>query len=325
MKPLPLKNFGNTCYLNTILQTLFVCDVFNYFILQESSDESFIQCYKALYMLFKEGDSQQINLLIPKFTQFASNLFKLRKQQDACEIIFFILNEFHVLLPKKFDFEEFIAIQRISIPSLLLPYCKSKFNSLYTHDYSTISAIFSGQTFSLLNCCNCKKQLNQIEKFTQLILPIHDHIITNLEDALQLYFQKEYVESTNCERCDTKRMHTKKLYLLGVPYYLIIVFNRFENNGSHIKKNTRFIDFTHDLNLVKYFFSTNKSKEKISASYKLKSIINHSGNLQSGHYWCFQKYANKWYKCNDTSISEVAKIDENIKQNAYILVYGLLV
>ena len=44
-----------------------------------------------------------------------------------------------------------------------------------------------------------------------------------------------------------------------------------------------------------------------SASFSLQATINHSGTLQAGHYWSFKrdKHANKWLKCNDTSVTPV--------------------
>ena len=44
-----------------------------------------------------------------------------------------------------------------------------------------------------------------------------------------------------------------------------------------------------------------------SASFSLQVTINDSGTLQVGHYWSFKwdKHANKWLKCNDTSVTPV--------------------
>ena len=41
-----------------------------------------------------------------------------------------------------------------------------------------------------------------------------------------------------------------------------------------------------------------------SRSFSLQATINHSGTFQAGYHWSFErnKHANKWLKCNDTSV-----------------------
>ena len=57
-----------------------------------------------------------------------------------------------------------------------------------------------------------------------------------------------------------------------------------------------------------------------SASFSLKARINHSGNLQVGHYWTFKKdkYSNKWRQCNDTSITPVQQ-NSFTNETSYVL------
>lgn len=62
--------------------------------------------------------------------------------------------------------------------------------------------------------------------------------------------------------------------------------------------------------------------EQTNHIYSLYGVIVHSGrSTRNGHYYSFVKKEDKWYMCNDESISEVRNIDQVLKQNAYMLVY----
>ena len=42
-----------------------------------------------------------------------------------------------------------------------------------------------------------------------------------------------------------------------------------------------------------------------SKIYSLVATINHSGNLNAGHYWAFVKDSDAWLECNDSSVLKV--------------------
>lgn len=39
-------------------------------------------------------------------------------------------------------------------------------------------------------------------------------------------------------------------------------------------------------------------------TYKLKSVVIHSGTSQAGHYYSFVRIQNKWHKFDDSNVSE---------------------
>ena len=84
------------------------------------------------------------------------------------------------------------------------------------------------------------------------------------------------------------------------------------------QKNNVLIDFPiNNLDLKEYCIGYDKNK----SVYNLYGVCNHSGNVNGGHYYAYCKNRNsKWYKYNDTSISE---IDESriVSSNAYCLFY----
>ena len=55
-------------------------------------------------------------------------------------------------------------------------------------------------------------------------------------------------------------------------------------------------------------------------NYLLKGTINHIGNLNSGHYFCFIKIENEWFKFNDCNVEKISEMDFN-SDSAYVLIY----
>lgn len=56
--------------------------------------------------------------------------------------------------------------------------------------------------------------------------------------------------------------------------------------------------------------------------YSLYGVVVHAGKSSgSGHYFSYVKKDNKWYRCNDDSVSEVNNIDQVLQQRAYLLFY----
>ncbi len=107
------------------------------------------------------------------------------------------------------------------------------------------------------------------------------------------------------------------------PRILTMQFLRFTMTGKKIGK---YIQFPKTFNL-RVFVSENvdsglPKEEQTNHIYSLYGIIVHAGrSTRAGHYYSFVKKNNKWYMCNDESISEVRNIDQVLKQNAYMLIY----
>ena len=65
-------------------------------------------------------------------------------------------------------------------------------------------------------------------------------------------------------------------------------------------------------------------KDSSRSSYGLCSVISHLGNIESGHYITFRKYATggrvRWYVCSDGDVRQV-NIEQVLSANPYILIY----
>ena len=176
-----------------------------------------------------------------------------------------------------------------------------------------IKKFFQGIFLSTLECPKCKYKSKTKQPFYTLNLEISNS--NNLEDCLQDFFNPERLDNDNCWKCDKckKEVNAKKTITISkFPKNLIIVFKRFSFHriGKRCNKQISFpLSF--------------KNKK-----YKLKSIINHYGSYNYGHYTAVGKSPinGDWINYNDTNVSNVDyKNDEDglnkFGISAYILLY----
>ena len=107
------------------------------------------------------------------------------------------------------------------------------------------------------------------------------------------------------------------------PKSLIIKIKRYYANGKKLIKNNNYITYPSILDMMPYIICDT------SKNYELYGIINHTGILDSGHYYSYIKKYNRkinkflpqWYCCNDSSVTEISTDQAMSSQNAYILFY----
>lgn len=54
--------------------------------------------------------------------------------------------------------------------------------------------------------------------------------------------------------------------------------------------------------------------------YRLRGIVAHDGSLNGGHYWCYMKQGDLWWKFNDQLVTIVQQTEVDAC-NAYMLFY----
>ena len=101
----------------------------------------------------------------------------------------------------------------------------------------------------------------------------------------------------------------KKNSFYRLPKVLVIILKRYTSNGTKINAE---ITFDNTLTIKESVFGT-------ILTYKLKSVINHTGNLYNGHYTSFVNN-NIWLYLDD----EMAKVANTYDcKNAYVLFYEI--
>jgi len=172
--------------------------------------------------------------------------------------------------------------------------------NLQVNGSSIVSDTFYGEYETVVTCEGCGNVSYTHEKFMFLTLPISEN-----DDTLDGLFEKqslaEYLCGENQYQCDNCRSlcnATKVTCVSKLPNTLIV----------HLKRFTKSRKINSFVNLPAEY-----------GDHELVGVINHSGELDGGHYTANVKIKNEWYVMNDSSCRSV---QENIvTHQAYILFY----
>uniref|UniRef100_A0A2K6GUR7 ubiquitinyl hydrolase 1 n=1 Tax=Propithecus coquereli TaxID=379532 RepID=A0A2K6GUR7_PROCO len=218
-----LRNLGNTCYMNAILQCLCsISPLVEYFLsgkyvtaLQKDCSEvatAFAYLMTDMWL----GDSDCVSPEI--FRSALGNLypaFMKKTQQDAQEFLIYVLNELHEAL-KKYH-------RRRSYEKRSTQRCCRK---AIVNETSIITRLFEGQLNYSIVCLKCENCTYKNEVFTVLSLPIPSEYECSLQDCLQCFFQQDTLTWNNqihCSFCETKQETAVRASISKAPK--IIVFH----------------------------------------------------------------------------------------------------
>ncbi|KAF8323550.1 uncharacterized protein EI90DRAFT_3077001 [Cantharellus anzutake] len=204
---------------------------------------------------------------------------------------------------------------------------------------SIVVDYFQGQFRNRLQCLTCRKTSITFNAFMYLSLPIPTRgEKASLSQCLDTFVGEEIMEKSNawnCPHCKVLRKASKQLSLSRLPPVLLIHLKRFSFNGPFTDKVETQVDFpVRGLDLTRYMpqsttavVSSMKSQSKTDPRtqdppfmYDLYGVINHFGNLSSGHYTAHIASNGRWLYCDDSRIMEVPTANV-VGRPAYILFY----
>ena len=351
-----LKNIGCICYMNSILQQMYMVTPFRNAIIS-SDDKKEIKTNTSIYNN-RFFDDNLLHQLQKMYTFLTFSEKQAYNPKDFCSA-FKDLDGQSINIHMQQDSQEFYNTFCDKIESLLK---KTKFKYV-------IDNIFTGKMCSSVICEQCHNLSNRFEDFYNLSLEVKN--INNLYDSLKKFTAPEKIEEFNCETCNKKVTIKKLTSLAKLPNVLFIHLKRFYMNYEKEeteKINSKF-EFPNTINLKNFCVeeidkAKNKDQETDSIypkleeyyEYELKGINIHLGSAEGGHYISFidvEREGNnnepnikssiengviksRWLKFNDSIISEFDTkdipiesyggfVDDNINnencQNAYILIY----
>ena len=282
-----LRNMSSTCYMNSILQQFFMIPMLRETILTINTEKQDSILYQ-LQLTFAALKTYEFKYYDPKYFTTVSKL-SFYEQMDA--------DEYYGSLVDKLETD----INNIS---------NSK-------NYQNIFKYFFGIKLTdelFFVECNHKRYNESLSYNIQLEVKNYN----NINDSLKNYFKTEIMSGDNkiiCEECKTKRVCHKKLKLKTLPNILVISLKRFDYNYSNMSKFklNNYFEFPFELNMSEFLINKNESSEKgdnKNSLYDLKGITIHYGVSDYGHYYDLIKAVNnKWYKFNDTNITEFSETD----------------
>ncbi|XP_022604886.1 ubiquitin carboxyl-terminal hydrolase 8 [Seriola dumerili] len=331
-----LRNLGNTCYMNSILQCLcntpamaeyfnnnyYLEDINRYNILGHKGEvaEEFGVIMKALWGgLYKCISPRDFKITIGKINdQFADY-----DQQDSQELLLFLMDGLHEDLNKADNRKRYKEEENDHLDDQTaadLAWSKHKLLN-----ESIIVALFQGQFKSTVQCLTCHRKSRTFETFMYLSLPLASTSKCSLQDCLRLFSKEERLTDNNkvfCRHCKAHRDSTKKLEIWKVPPILLVHLKRFSYEGRWKQKLQTSVDFPLDsLDLAQYVIGPKQSLKR----YSLYGVSNHYGGLDGGHYtaYCKNGVKQRWYKFDDHEVSDIST--SSVKSSAaYILFYSTL-
>ena len=343
-----LKNLGCICYMNSIMQQIYMVPTFRYAIMQSDdgekpkpssnyrysvNDDNLLHQLQEMYTYLTFSNKMDYN---PKgfcysYKDFDGNPVNIAAQQDSQEFC----NNF----------------------------CDKIENGLRKTKFKYIvNDVFTGRTCSSVICEECKHISNRFEDFYNLTLEVKN--INNLNDSLQKLIVPEVIDDFKCSNCNKNVRISKITSLYKLPNVLIVHLKRFYmdyETCNTTKINSKF-EFPKKIDLKPFCveettknFSSEKNsnidiyiREDEYYKYELKGINVHIGSADGGHYFSFINVnregkdnimldgKEEWLTFNDSSVSEfdTKKIPsecyggstighssyENC-QNAYLLIY----
>ncbi|KAG7309478.1 hypothetical protein JYU34_005446 [Plutella xylostella] len=320
-----LKNLGNTCYMNSIIQCLNNTAILvNYFCngqyLQHvnRSHGTRGQIAEELAAVVRALWSGQYRFIATKDLRNEvgkhQRAFRGCEQQDSHEFLTILMDWLH----------DDLQVPTHQPTKETLPPAEKAWQEYTKCKESLVLRLFYGQMKSSVHCKTCSASSLTYESFSNLSLELPSkHNRCTLQDCLNLYLHGETIPGWNCPNCNEKRDAVKKLDISRLPPILVIHFKRFyvdpkEYMCNAYRKKQTYIDFPlEDLDMRP--FSLHGSSNQL---YNLYAVSNHYGSMEGGHYtaYCKSSVYGKWYKYDDHVVTEIPA-SEVKSSAAYILFY----
>ncbi|XP_037919916.1 ubiquitin carboxyl-terminal hydrolase Usp2 isoform X8 [Hermetia illucens] len=320
-----LRNIGNTCYMNSVIQCLSHTRELTKFLKSQVGIKSSSKDQQILLefaKLIREMWSPNVRSVTPLELKSAFSskhrMYSGYNQQDAQEFLRFFLDSLHCALNAGVKGEQLKIDDSLSdnkkADLTWEWYCKV--------ENSVIRDLFVGQLKSTLKCTTCGNTSVTFDPFWDLSVSLPSSSRCKLDACLDLFIREEILdgdEMPTCSKCQARRKCTKSFTIQRFPKYLAIHLKRFsETRWSKLSNVVEFPTGERELNMAPYASNTN-----VSATYSLYGIANHMGSTAGGHYvaLCKHPVTKKWHEFNDNVVSDDLSESVLVSSSAYLLFY----
>ena len=264
-----LVNNSMTCYLNSVIQTLFMTPEFR----------------QSLYK-FKESDDQNID----KTKSIPYNLQRLFLELQFSENIKAIET---VKLTKSFGWSSSDRDMQNDVQELIRKLFEALENKLKVSEHADekqkniIQDLYQGTMIDYIKCKDCKYVSPKNDSFLDLNLTVKafgaEKAFKSLEESLTDYLKAETIAGVNCSKCCEKRVVDKGFKIKELPYLLTIQLKRFDFDYmtmNRVKLSDR-VEFKTFMDLSNFVVSI-KGKPVPSRTTLERQKIIALANLQRG-------------------------------------------
>ncbi|XP_076237702.1 uncharacterized protein LOC143181237 isoform X4 [Calliopsis andreniformis] len=329
-----LRNIGNTCFMNSVIQCLSNTRPLLEYLLNEqyladintttsSMKGALIKAFsQVIHELWEVGGDHVVNTtaLKSQIQRFAPR-FMGYSQQDAQEFLRYLLEGLHEDVnrvtvkpqPIHTDIPEMYTDSQKAVES---------WKRYLRSEDSMIVDVFVGQLRSSLHCTACDHVSVTLDPFWDLSLPIPARSGTvKLSQCLEHFTREEVLdgdEKPTCSKCQMRRKCTKSFSIQKFPKILVIHLKRFSPMERFRGKLNVMVDFP----LTGLDLSAFAAPRVPGCTYNLYGVANHSGTTYSGHYtaYCKHPYSGEWHEYNDSRVS-VVPARSVVSSEAYVLFY----
>ncbi|XP_019883605.2 ubiquitin carboxyl-terminal hydrolase Usp2-like isoform X4 [Camponotus floridanus] len=329
-----LRNIGNTCFMNSVIQCLSNTRPLLEYLLNEqyladintttsSMKGALIKAFsQVIHELWEVGGDHVVNTtaLKSQIQRFAPR-FMGYSQQDAQEFLRYLLEGLHEdvnrvttkLPPIHGDIPDSYTDMQKAVES---------WKRYLRSEDSMIVDVFVGQLRSSLHCTSCDHVSVTLDPFWDLSLPIPGRSGTvKLSQCLEHFTREEVLdgdEKPTCSKCQMRRKCTKSFSIQKFPKILVIHLKRFSPMERFRGKLNVMVDFP----LTGLDLSAFAAPRVPGCTYNLYGVANHSGTTYSGHYtaYCKHPYSGEWHEYNDSRVSVVSSRSV-VSSEAYVLFY----
>lgn len=326
-----LKNMGNTCYMNSILQCVSnTAPLANYFVTGgfendlNPKSETRGQISKEFAEVLIRLWNSQYKSISP--TDLKRTIGKYKKefsgsdQQDSHEFVITLMDWLHketnkILKPTKEPEQK-----NENLPDYVA--ANNHWKEFIARNQSIFIQLFHGQRRSIVQCLTCRTESVTYDVFSVLTLPIPGGTNrTSLIDCFTAYLKEEVLDEWKCPTCRVNRKSLKKIDIVKFPPLLVIHLNRFYNDGLWRKKQNYVSFDLNNLDLGRFATANSRHNNRYS-QFNLYSVSNHYGTMEGGHYtaYCKSDMDASWYKYDDQVVSPMDSKDVPTSA-AYLLFY----
>lgn len=284
LRPVGLKNTGDDCFFNALLQMIFPEPKLAELIVRESKQSDFLKQAYWLYTHAQQLEQKQ-PLNLASFLRKSYSSIR-NGQQDTHEA-------FNQLLDP------------ISAKESPLAFCIEE-TKTYTSSDSESSSHSGTDDVSPSSSADSLSVSNESYSFC-LETPFKENAA--IEDLFDSYAEKEELEerektATTIDTFDgSVKPETVSHKFKTAPQYFFIHIKRYRTRKNIFGYTQEKISDPISIQETFYLPPSATSDGK-GAKYELRSYAYHSGRTSGGHYWCNAKREGKYYSANDTTVFE---------------------
>ncbi|KAI0763671.1 cysteine proteinase [Irpex lacteus] len=285
-----LKNQGATCYMNSLLQSLFCTRYFR----------------KAVYQIPTEDDlpTESVALALQRvFYHLQTSDQPVGTTELTKSFGWKSLDSF-----LQHDVQEFNRVLQDKLESKMKG----------TKAEGAIQKLFVGKMKSFIKCVNVDYESSRIEEFNDIQLNVKG--MKNLYESFKDYVAVETLDGDNKYQAEGYGLQDAKKGIIfeSFPPVLHLQLKRFEydiQRDAMVKINDRH-EFPFEIDLAEFLDDSTADKTQ-SWVYRLHGVLVHSGDLHGGHYFALIKpdSSTRWLKFDDDRVTPVT--DREVLEENY--------